>query len=35
MSEIAGHEQFEQVGVERYTLDDDRIAEKDVYSRSA
>ena len=32
-TDIASGESFERVGVERYTLVDGRIAEKDVYSR--
>ncbi|MEM7096402.1 MAG: nuclear transport factor 2 family protein [Actinomycetota bacterium] len=32
-TDTASGEQFERVGVERYTFRDGRIAEKDVYSR--
>ena len=32
-TDVASGEAFERVGVERYTFDDGRIAEKDVYSR--
>lgn len=34
-TEVATGESFENVGVERYTFRDGRIAEKDVYSRPA
>ena len=32
-TDLATNERFERIGVERYTFDDERIAEKDVYSR--
>lgn len=32
-TDVASGMRFERVGVERYTFDDGRIAEKDVYSR--
>lgn len=32
-TDLATNERFERIGVERYTFDDGRIAEKDVYSR--
>lgn len=31
--DLTNNERFERVGVERYTFDNGRIAEKDVYSR--
>ena len=31
--DLATNERFERIGVERYTFDDGRIAEKDVYSK--
>ena len=34
-TDLTTNERFEKVGVERYTFDDGRIAEKDVYSRPA
>ena len=32
-TDLTNNERFERVGVERYTFDNGRIAEKDVYSR--
>ena len=32
-TDLATNARFERIGVERYTFDDGRIAEKDVYSR--
>ena len=32
-TDLATNERFERIGVERYTFDNERIAEKDVYSR--
>ena len=32
-TDLATNARFERIGVERYTFDDGRIAEKDVYSK--